>query len=99
MAAIQHQPHGYAPAAGTYALDTTHSYVSFTARHLMVTKTRGRFPVTDGRLVIGDDPAASSVDATIDLTAVETGDPKRDEHLRSADFFDVEEYGEASFRS
>jgi polyisoprenoid-binding protein YceI len=99
MAAIQHQPHGYAPTAGTYALDTTHSYVSFTARHLMVTKVRGRFPVTDGRLVIGDDPAASSVEATIDLAAVESGDPKRDEHLRSADFFDTENHQYATFRS
>jgi polyisoprenoid-binding protein YceI len=87
------------PAAGTYALDPTHSYVSFTARHLMVTKVRGRFPVTAGSLVISEDPEASSVEATIDVTAVETGDPKRDEHLRSADFFDVEQFGEASFRS
>jgi len=81
------------PAAGTYALDPTHTYVSFTARHLMVTKVRGRFPVTDGRLVIGEDPSQSSVEATIDVSAVETGDPKRDEHLRSADFFDVDKYG------
>src|SRR5437763_11324909 len=87
------------PAAGTYALDPTHSYVSFTARHLMVTKVRGRFPVTSGQLVVGEDPSTSSVETTIDVTAVETGDPKRDEHLRSADFFDVEKYGEASFRS
>ncbi len=87
------------PAPGTYALDPTHSYVSFTARHLMVTKVRGRFPVTEGKLVIGPDPIASSVEATIDVTGVETGDPKRDEHLRSADFFDVEQFGEASFRS
>jgi polyisoprenoid-binding protein YceI len=87
------------PAAGTYALDPTHTYVSFTARHLMVTKVRGRFPVTDGRLVIGEDPSQSSVEATIDVSAVETGDPKRDEHLRSADFFDVDKYGEATFRS
>jgi polyisoprenoid-binding protein YceI len=87
------------PAAGTYALDPTHSYVSFTARHLMVTKVRGRFPVTEGKLVVGEDPTASSVQASIDVTAVETGDPKRDEHLRSADFFDVEKHGEASFRS
>ncbi len=87
------------PAPGTYALDPTHSYVSFTARHLMVTKVRGRFPVTAGNLVISEDPEASSVEATIDVTAVETGDPKRDEHLRSADFFDVDQFGEASFRS
>jgi len=87
------------PDAGTYALDPTHSYVAFTARHLMVTKVRGRFPVTDGRLVVSDDPAQSSVEATIDVSAVESGDPKRDEHLRSADFFDTENHRYAHFRS
>jgi polyisoprenoid-binding protein YceI len=87
------------PAAGTYALDPTHSYVSFTARHLMVTKVRGRFPVTEGELVIGADPVQSSVHTTIDVSAVESGDPKRDEHLRSADFFDTEEHRHATFTS
>ena len=88
-----------APAAGEYGLDQTHSYVSFTARHLMVTKVRGRFPVTEGRLVIGESPAQSSVEATIDLSAVESGDPKRDEHLRSSDFFDTDQHRFAHFRS
>jgi len=88
-----------APAPGSYALDQVHSYVSFTARHLMVTKVRGRFPVTAGKLVIADDPTQSVVEATIDVTAVESGDPKRDEHLRSADFFESEKYPTASFRS
>jgi polyisoprenoid-binding protein YceI len=87
------------PAAGTYALDPTHSYVSFTARHLMVTKVRGRFPVTEGELVIGADPVQSSVHTTIDVSAVESGDPKRDEHLRSADFFDTEQHRHATFTS
>jgi len=99
MAATQHQPVEYAPAPGTYALDLTHSYVSFTARHLMVTKVRGRFPVTAGQLVIGQDPATSTVEATIDIAAVESGDPKRDEHLRSSDFFDTENHQYATFRS
>ena len=99
MATTQHSPLGYAPAAGTYALDTAHSYVSFTARHLMVTKVRGRFPVTEGKLVISEDPAQSSVEATIDISAVESGDPKRDEHLRSADFFDTDNHRFATFQS
>jgi polyisoprenoid-binding protein YceI len=85
------------PAAGEYALDPTHSYVSFTARHLMVTKVRGRFPVVNGRLVIEADPSASRVEATIDLSGVETGDPNRDEHLRSADFFDAASNRYATF--
>ena len=88
-----------APEVGTYALDQSHSHVSFSARHLMVTKVRGRFPVTEGSLVIGDDPKDSSVVATIDVAAVESGDPKRDEHLRSADFFDAENHPTVTFRS
>ncbi len=87
------------PTAGTYALDQSHSHVSFSARHLMVTKVRGRFPVTEGKLVIDEDPAKSSVEAVIDITAVDSGDPKRDEHLRSADFFDGEHYPTVTFRS
>jgi polyisoprenoid-binding protein YceI len=88
-----------APAAGSYALDESHSHVSFSARHLMVTKVRGRFPVTAGGLEIAEDPTKSSVVATIDVTAVDSGDPKRDEHLRSADFFDAEQYPTVTFRS
>jgi len=99
MATTHHAQQTYAPAAGEYALDTTHSYVSFSARHLMVTKVRGRFPVTEGKLVIAENPAESSVEATIDISAVESGDPKRDEHLRSADFFDVEQYPKIEFVS
>ena len=86
-------------AAGTYALDQSHSVVTFSARHLMVSKVRGRFPVTAGALVIAERPEQSSVEATIDVAAVETGDAKRDEHLRSADFFDAEHYPNVTFRS
>ena len=87
------------PDAGAYDLDPTHSYVAFTARHLMVTKVRGRFPVVGGQLVVNDDASLSSVEATIDVSAVESGDPNRDEHLRSADFFDTENHRYATFRS
>jgi polyisoprenoid-binding protein YceI len=65
----------------------------------MVTKVRGRFPVTAGHLDIAADPRNSSVVATIDVSAVESGDPKRDEHLRSADFFDTEHYPTVTFTS
>jgi polyisoprenoid-binding protein YceI len=88
-----------APAAGSYELDQSHSSVSFSARHLMVSKVRGRFPVTGGKLVIGEDPQQSSVEATIDVSAVESGDPKRDEHLRSPDFFHAEKFPTVTFRS
>ena len=65
----------------------------------MVSKVRGRFPVSGGRLVIGERPDQSSVEATIDVADVESGDPKRDEHLRSADFFDTQHFPTATFRS
>jgi polyisoprenoid-binding protein YceI len=90
---------GYAPATGEYALDPSHSAVSFSARHLMVTRVRGRVPVVDGHLVVDDNARASRVVATIDLSALETGDAKRDEHLRSADFFDTDNHPHASFQS
>src|SRR5258708_30820790 len=87
------------PVAGSYDLDQSHSHVSFSACHLMVTKVRGRFPVTAGKLVIAEDPQQSSVEATIDVAAVDSGDPKRDEHLRSAYFFDAESHPTVNFHS
>jgi polyisoprenoid-binding protein YceI len=102
MAATQIVPQSdltTAPAAGSYALDHSHSHVAFSARHLMVTKTRGRFPVIDGKLVVADDPEQSYVEAVIGAAGVESGDAKRDEHLRSADFFDTDNYPTITFRS
>ena len=87
------------PATGTYAIDAGHSGVSFTGRHLMVSKVRGRFAVDGGTVVIADDPEQSSVEATIDVASVSSGDAKRDDHLRSADFFDAEQYPNITFRS
>jgi polyisoprenoid-binding protein YceI len=87
------------PAAGTYAIDPGHSGVSFTGRHLMISKVRGKFAVTSGVVTIADDLELSSVEATISAGSVASGDAKRDEHLRSPDFFDVERYPTISFRS
>ena len=87
------------PEAGTYAIDPSHSSVSFSARHLMVSKVRGRFSVTGGELRVGTNPQDSAVVADIDAASVESGDAKRDEHLRSADFFEVDKYPTITFRS
>lgn len=87
------------PDPGTYTLDSSHSQVTFSARHLMVSKVRGTFPVVAGNLRIDAAPEHSSVEATIDAAAVSSGDAKRDEHLRSADFFDAETYPHVTFRS
>lgn len=83
---------------GTWDIDPSHSDVSFTVRHLVVTKVRGQFTRFDGRIEIADD-TFSSVTATIDLASIDTRDARRDEHLRSADFFDVTNHPTITFRS
>ncbi|MEU6753108.1 YceI family protein [Spirillospora sp. NPDC046719] len=85
--------------AGTWTIDPLHSGVGFTIRHLMVSKVRGRFAAFEGTVVTGDDPLRSEVTATIDLASIDTGNAQRDEHVRSADFLDVEKYPEMTFRS
>ena len=87
------------PQAGTYSLDKGHSTIEFVGRHLMITKVRGRFTEFDGQIAIGDEPADSSVEVTIDVASVESSDEKRDGHLRSPDFLDVENYPTITFRS
>jgi polyisoprenoid-binding protein YceI len=75
---------------GTWTVDPSHSTVGFVARHLMITKVRGRFTDFSGSLEIAPDPLQSHVEATVNLASVDTGDAGRDAHLRSADFFDVD---------
>jgi polyisoprenoid-binding protein YceI len=84
---------------GTWAIDESHSSVEFVARHLMVTKVRGRFGEIDGTITIADDPLQSSVRASVDATSVSSGDEKRDGHLRSPDFFDVVQFPKIEFAS
>src|SRR5207245_7923020 len=99
MAAVQIPQTPAVPAPGTWAIDTTHTEAAFTARHLMVTKVRGRFAVSGGVVTIAENPLESSVEATIDVASVNSGEAGRDEHLLSADFFDVEHYPTITFRS
>lgn len=87
------------PRAGTYEIDPTHSAVDFVARHLMVSKVRGRFTDFSGTVTIAEEPEQSHVEVRIDPASVATNEPNRDAHLRSADFFDVEQYPTAEFRS
>jgi polyisoprenoid-binding protein YceI len=84
---------------GTWVFDASHSSVEFVARHLMVTKVRGRFGNVQGTITIADDPLQSKVEASVETATVESGDAKRDEHLKSADFFDVEQYPTIEFVS
>jgi len=87
------------PVAGTYALDASHSHVGFSVRHVMVAKTKGRFADFAGAITIAEDPLESSVEVTIQTASVDTRDQGRDDHLRSADFFDVESHPEITYRS
>jgi len=85
--------------AGTWDIDPVHSEVGFSARHMMVSKVRGRFNTFSGKIVTGKDPLASSVTAEIELASIITGNEQRDEHIRSADFFEVEKYPTMTYRS
>jgi polyisoprenoid-binding protein YceI len=85
--------------AGTWSIDPVHSEVGFAARHMMVSKVRGRFRTFSGQIVTGADPLDSSVTAEIDLSSIDTGNEQRDAHIRSADFFEVETYPTMTYRS
>ncbi len=74
---------------GTWAIDPTHSTVSFVARHLMISKVRGTFDDFTAEISIGEDPLASSLTAEVQMVSVNTGNEDRDNHLRANDFFDV----------
>lgn len=87
------------PVAGTYDLDQAHSTVEFVARHLMISKVRGRFAGFSGSVHIAEVPEESSVEVTIDASSVDTSQEQRDAHLRSGDFLDVETYPTLGFKS
>ncbi len=84
---------------GTWQVDVAHSDVSFAVRHMMVSKVRGSFRKFDATIVTAADPQASTVIASIDLTSIDTGNEQRDDHIRSADFFEVEKYPTMTYRS
>ena len=83
---------------GTWNIDPVHSEVGFSVRHMMVGKVRGRFTGFGGAISVTDDGAAT-VNATIDVSSVDTQNPQRDEHVRSADFFDAATHPNITFRS
>ncbi|HEY5952460.1 MAG TPA: YceI family protein [Kofleriaceae bacterium] len=84
----------------TYQIDTTHSAVEFSIRHLMIAKVRGRFTQFSGTLELDEgDVTKSTVKAEIQAASINTAEDKRDAHLRSADFFDVEAYPLITFAS
>jgi len=87
-------------AAATWAVDASHSSAQFKVRHLMVSNVRGTLGTVTGTVQLDEgDLMRSQVAVSIDARAIDTRDPKRDEHLRSADFLDVARYPNISFRS
>lgn len=83
-----------------WAIDPVHSSVEFAVRHLMITTVRGRFTDVQGAIVLDEeDPAKSSVHVTVGVASVDTREPQRDAHLRSADFFEADRYPLLTFRS
>jgi polyisoprenoid-binding protein YceI len=86
--------------AGEYVLDPAHTRIGFSARHAMVTKVRGQFDEFEGTAHVDtENPAASTVNVTIQAASVTTGQAQRDGHLKSPDFFDVETYPQITFVS
>jgi len=90
-------PPGY--LTGTWDIDPIHSEVSFVVRHMVVSKVRGRFDRFEGTIVTAEDPLASTVEAVIDAASINTNQDQRDDHIRSADFFDAENHPKITFRS
>ena len=88
-----------APPAGTWQIDPSHSEIQFSVRHMMISKVRGRFREFAGTIEIGERPEDSRVDVVIEAASIDTRDRTRDEHLRSADFLDVERFPEVRFTS
>ena len=87
------------PAVGTYDIDVSHTRVGFAVRHMAVSKVRGEFKDFSGTLELAEDPTASSISVTVQAGSVDTHDENRDNHLRTNDFFDVENHPTWSFTS
>src|ERR1700690_3687586 len=75
--------------AGTYVTDPAHTSFGFSVKHLGIATVRGKFNDFEGTLVIGDDPSSAKVSGVAKTASIDTGEPQRDDHLRSADFFDA----------
>ena len=85
--------------AGTWNIDPAHSNVTFQVKHLGIATVRGVFTEFEGTLELGEDLSAAKAYGTVKTASVDTKEAARDEHLRSADFFDAEQYPELTFTS
>jgi polyisoprenoid-binding protein YceI len=90
------------PAVGatTWNIDNSHTLAEFSVRHLMISTVKGRFGEVSGKVVADDaDPSRAQIEATINVASIDTREAQRDAHLRSADFFDAENFPTLTFRS
>ncbi|MGZ6976268.1 MAG: YceI family protein [Acidimicrobiia bacterium] len=87
------------PPSGRWNIDPSHSSLQFVARHMMISKVRGRFHKFEGTIIVAEDPLQSSVEVTIEASTIDTGDADRDTHLRASDFLDVERFPHLRFKS
>jgi polyisoprenoid-binding protein YceI len=85
--------------AGAWSIDPDHSRIGFAIRHMGIATVRGEFTTFEGTLDVGDSPSTSRAAGRVEVASIFTHQPQRDEHLRSADFFDVERYPTLSFES
>jgi polyisoprenoid-binding protein YceI len=97
MAAIQAQELQTVPTPGRWQLDPAHSTVGFWAKHLGLSRVRGRFNAFSAEIEIGERPEDLRAEATIDAASIETKTDMRDDHLRSPDFLDVDRFKEIRF--
>jgi polyisoprenoid-binding protein YceI len=87
-------------AQSTWTIDPAHSLVQFQVKHLMISNVHGNFNTFSGKIVFdGKNYASVQAEATIDVASINTREPKRDDHLRSADFFDAAAYPKITFKS
>ena len=84
---------------GTYSVDSMHSKVGFEIPHLVISTVEGKFTKFEGNVELADKFQSSIVEAKIDLNSIDTGVAKRDDHLRSPDFFNVKKYPHMTFKS
>src|ERR1700738_5335837 len=83
-----------------YKIDSSHSQAAFSVRHMMISNVKGAFSKVSGQVEYDPKkPAASKVEATIDMSTIDTHDAQRDENLKSPDFFDVAKYPTMTFKS
>ena len=86
--------------ADTWQIDSSHTNVEFTVRHMMISNVKGQFQKTTGTITAnGNDPASAKIDVTIDASSVDTRVERRDAHLKSPDFLDVAKYPTITFKS